>query len=377
MKHYIFYLLVIIVACLIIIIPLSAQDTVLRDTYTGVSYTVEPYVVANYPVALAFAPDGRLFFTEKNTGNVRVVSPDGELQIDPVITFPVSSVVERGMLGIALDPDYEENGFIWVAMIREATARDFATNQIARFYEEDGVGSDPEVMLNVPLDDNALIHHGGNLHFDDDGYLYYSIGDNENPANSQDTNTMQGALHRFAVTDDGLIPAEGNPFGDDNSIWAYGLRNSFDFDFDPYGFGIFATENGDSCDDEVNLILQGLNYGAGENYVCGEQAEGVSPSGYLQAIVSFTPTIAPTGIVVYDHEAVSSWEGDVFFCGWTFGTLYRMELNDSRTVMTNLRELDLGEAMCRIDLEIGLDGDLYFSSVGNDTGVIYRLHIVD
>lgn len=376
MKYHTIVLLAITFAC-IIIMPSSAQDTTISDTNAGVEYTIEPYVTANYPVALAFAPDGRLFFTEKNSGNVRVVSPDGELQTEPVITFPVSSVVERGMLGIALDPNYSENGFIWVAMIREATARDFATNQIIRFLEADGVGSDPEIMLDVPLENNALIHHGGNLHFDDESYLYYSIGDNENRANSQDITTMQGAIHRFSVTDDGLIPAEGNPFGDDNSIWAYGLRNSFDFAIDPFGFGIFATENGDFCDDEVNLILQGLNYGAGENYVCGDRAEGVSDSGYLQALVSFTPTIAPTGIIVYDHPDVPEWEGDVFFCAWTFGTLYRMELNEARTVMTDLHELDLGEAMCRIDIAIGLDGDLYFSSVGNDTGTIYRLHVME
>ena len=83
-------------------VPLAAQsDRVFTDDL-GVSYTVERYLVANYPVALAFAPDGRLFYTEKNTGNVRVVAPDGTRQIEPVITLPSSALAERGLLGIAL-----------------------------------------------------------------------------------------------------------------------------------------------------------------------------------------------------------------------------------------------------------------------------------
>ena len=370
MKRLLVSVVLFLLICLLTM-PTLTQDDVF--TFAGVDFTVEEYAIANYPVALAFTPDGRLFFTEKNSGNVRVISADGDLQSEPVITFDVSAVAERGLLGIAIDPDYENNGFIWVGMIREATARNFATNQIVRFHEEDGVGTDPEVMLNVPLDNNALIHHGGNLHFDAEGYLYYTIGNNENPANSQDVETMAGGIHRFSVTDDGLAPAEGNPFGDDSSLWAYGLRNSFDFAFDPFGFGILATENGDQCDDEVNLILPAINYGAGENYVCGERAEGVETLGYMPPIVSFTPTIGATGIIVYDHPAIPEWEGSVFFCGWVLGTLYHMELSESRINMESLDEVPMGEATCRIDIAIGLEGGLYFTSVGSETGLIYRL----
>lgn len=359
---------------LLMTMTLSAQDEqTFTDAETGVSYTVELVTLANYPIALAFAPDGRLFYTEKTTGNVRMIAADGVLQTEPVITLPTSAVTERGMLGIAIDPNYDENGYIWVAHISEPTARDLPENRIVRFHEENGVGSDPEVMFAVPMENNALIHHGGNLHFDADGLLFYTIGDNEVAANSQDLTTPQGAIHRFEVTDDGLIPAPGNPFGDDNSIFAYGLRNSFDFTFDPVNGHIFATENGEHCDDEINLILRGFNYGAGEGYVCGGTAEGVNLGRYLPGIMSFTPTEAPTGIVIYDNPAVPEWQDDVFFCAWNNGLLRRIVLNEARNQVEDVYTIDLGDVQCRIDVEISPDGSLYFTEVSENSGAIYRL----
>ncbi len=369
MRRLIFSILVLMLCA-----PLAAQtDRVFTDDL-GVSYAVERYLVANYPVALAFAPDGRLFYTEKNTGSVRVVAPDGTRQVEPVITLPTSAIAERGLLGIALDPDYETNGYIWVAHIAEATARDFASNNIVRFTEQDGVGSDPQVMFAAPITNNALIHMGGNLRFDPDGYLYFSIGDNEIPANSQDLSTPQGAIHRFAVVYDELVPAPGNPF-EDSSIYAYGLRNPFDFTIDTTGerLRIFATDNGDQCDDKVNLILPGFNYGMGPGYTCGGTAADIDLTYYQPPLVSFTPSEAPTGIVVYDHEAVPEWHGELFFCAWNSGLIRRMTLNDSRNRMESMTEMDTGGVQCRVGLAVGPEGGLYFSMVGAEGGAIYRL----
>lgn len=374
MTRLIYTLALILTALLVAPAPLTAQSGRVFVDDLGVRYTVERYLVANYPVALAFAPDGRLFYTEKNTGSVRVVTPDGTRQIEPVITLPTSPIAERGLLGIALDPDYEENGFIWVAHIAEATARDFASNNIVRFHEQDGVGSDPQVMFALPITNNALIHMGGNLRFDPDGHLYYSIGDNEVPAHSQDISTPQGAIHRFALVDDELVPAPGNPF-DGSSIYAYGLRNPFDFAIDATGdrLRVFATDNGDQCDDKVNLILPGFNYGMGPDYTCGGTAAGIDLTYYQPPLVAFTPSEAPTGIVVYDHEAVPEWRGEVFFCAWNSGLIRRMTLNENRNRMESMMALEMGEAQCRIGLAVGPEGGLYFSMVGADGGAIYRL----
>jgi aldose sugar dehydrogenase len=361
-------------AAAITVFPLAAQDDAPTFTHDGVTYTVERYVAANYPVALAFAPDGRLFYTEKVTGNVRVISADGELQAEPVINLPTSGLVERGMLGITLDPDYEENGYIWLVHIREATARDYPAYNIVRFREEDGTGHDPEVMFSFPLENNPLIHLGGNLYFDDNGYLFFSMGDNEIPANSQDINTIPGGIHRAVVTDEGLVPAPGNPF-EDNTLYAYGMRNPFDFAIDPFGDGrqLFATDNGDQCDDKLNRVLPGFNYGMGPGYRCGGTAAGIDLAYYQPPLIAYTPSEAPTGVIVYDHEAVPQWQGDVFFCAWNSGVIRRVELNERRNQVVDVHELNTGSAQCRIGITIGPEGGLYFSTVGAEGGAIYRL----
>ncbi len=351
-----------IILCLLTFMPTAAQDA-------APSYTVERYTIANYPVAMAFTPDGRLFYTEKATGNVRLVNADGSAQLEPVITLPTDSLVERGLLGIALDPDYAENGHIWVVHTRPGTARDWPANEVVRFTERDGVGSDPQVMLSVPITNGELKHNGGNLHFDADGLLYVSFGDYGDAANAQDLSTLPGKLHRFQVTEEGLVPAEDNPFAD-SSVFAYGLRNTFDFTLDPFSDGIFGSENGFQCDDEINLLLPGMNYGWGPDY--GEQCFGTEMldlPDYAPPLLSYTPTIAPTGIVVYDGAAFPEWEGQVFFCQWKAGTLLRAELDEARTAITAVAPVDLGEFACRIDIAVSPEGWLYFT----DPAGIYRI----
>ncbi|MFP4323299.1 MAG: PQQ-dependent sugar dehydrogenase, partial [Anaerolineales bacterium] len=212
---------------------------------------------ADFPVALAYTPDGRLFYTEKNTGQVRVINADGERQREPVISLPTDGFVERGLLGIAIDPDYEDNGHIWVYHTQPNTVEPpYPINRVVRFTEADGVGRDPVEMLAVPVDTREAHHMGGNLHFDADGYLFVSIGDIGEVDYAQDLNAMPGRIHRFAVEGDALVIPEDNPFPD-NSTYAYGLRNPFDFDFDPFSGEIIGGENGPTCDDEINLILAG------------------------------------------------------------------------------------------------------------------------
>lgn len=333
------------------------------------AYSVERYALANYPVSLVFAPDGRLFYTEKATGNVRVINADGHTQPDPVINLPSDSLVERGLLGITLDPNYAENGMIWTVHTAPGTSRDWPANQVVRFHEENGVGSDPEVMFSVPITNGELKHNGGGIHFDADGLLYVSFGDYGDAANAQDLSVIPGKIHRFEVTEDGLVPAPDNPFPD-SSIYAYGLRNTFAFTFDPFGDALFGSENGFKCDDEINLILPGKNYGWGPDY--GEQCFGTEMldlPDYMPPMLSLSPTVGMTGITVYAGTMFPDWEGQIFFCEWNSGTMQRVLLDESRTAVETMEQVDLGEYFCRIDVTVGTDGALYFT----DPGGIYRI----
>lgn len=337
---------------------------------TEPDYRVETYVEANFPVGLAFAPDGRLFYTEKHTGLIRVVNADGITQDEPVISFEISSIAERGLLGITLDPDYSENGYIWTFYTARAGDDGFPSNKVVRFHEADGVGTEPVEMLSAPITTDSPLHNGGNLYFDTAGYLYVSLGDFFDPAASQRLDKVQGKIHRFAVVDDTLEPAPDNPI-EGNSLYAYGFRNPFDFTIDPVTGQVFTTENGPECGDEVNLVLPGENYGWGPDAVCTENG-AIAITDSVHPLINYEQPDALTGITVYRHEAFPMWDGDLFYCGFLSGALRRVVLNADRDAVLSTSTLDLGEDIqvrCMIDVAIGWEGGLYFTS----PNAIYRL----
>jgi aldose sugar dehydrogenase len=354
-------------------ITVSAQSAALTDAETGVQYRVEKVVNANFPVGMVFLPDGSLLYNEKTTGNVRLIDPDGTTQIEPVINLPTDALQERGMLGIAIDPNFEENQFVYVVHTRLGTARDFPSNELVRFRLVDGQAEDLTVLASYPIETGELFHNGGNVHFDNEGYLFLSLGDYGNAAFSQDLTVPQGKIHRFEVTEEGIIPAIGNPFGDDNSVYAYGFRNPFDFTFDRANNRLYTTEVGPSCDDEVNIVLMGFNYGWRENYECAGTDLIVGIDRYIPPMLSYTPVEAPTGIIIYRGAAFPEWQGNLFFCNWLFGDLRRVVLDETGSRVESVHSIDLGDEKCRIDLLESPDGELYFGTVGEQTGAIMRV----
>jgi glucose/arabinose dehydrogenase len=169
-------------------------------------------------------------------------------------------------------------------------------HRLVRYRDAGGIGVDETVLVdNLPSTTN---HNGGNIGFGSDGKLYLSIGDNQDPANSQDENSRSGKILRF--NPDGSIPAD-NPFGPGNPVFAMGLRNSFDFDFHPaFPNAMYASENGPNCDDEVNRIVAGGNYGWRPGYPCGDTS-----SSFTAPVVRINPVIAPTGVMFYSASRCS------------------------------------------------------------------------
>ncbi len=231
------------------------------------------------PVAMTFDPDGRLFYTEKNSGNVRLYV-NGTLRANPVIHFPVQwgDFDERGLIGIAIDPDFATNRYIYVYWsCGSAGGCDPFENRLSRFEEKDGKGFNPVVIWSAPDSASSPIHNGGNIHFGPDGKLYITIGDDGDlPANSQNVMVKNGKIHR--INSDGT-PAPGNPVfpqtGALPTLFAMGFRNSWDFVIDPLTlpyphYRLFASENGPYCDDEMNRIEGGYNYGWRYLYPCDD-----------------------------------------------------------------------------------------------------------
>ena len=356
------------------IILIQAQSGLITDSETGTQYIIEEYITANFPVGMAFTLDGRLFYNEKTTGNVRVILADGTPQLEPVVHLETDALQERGMLGIAISPDFENDNTLYVVHTAVGDTRNFPANRLVRFVvDEDNLAGEVEELLHVPIETGELLHNGGNVHFDADGYLYLSLGDFGDATNAQNLDTPQGAIHRFELIDNELNIPDDNPFAD-NSIYSYGFRNPFDFTFDTLSDVIFVAEVGPSCDDEINATRPGDNHGWDEDYNCVGTDGIVDVDNYIAPMLSYTaPVIAPTGIVVYEGEAFPEWQGDLFFCNWSFGNMRRLELDESRTEVIAVHEIDLGDTTCKLDLVIGPDDAFYFGTVGGGGGSIMRM----
>ena len=340
----------------------------------SVHYEVQTYVDnLNFPVAMAWAPDGRLFFTEKY-GAVRVVSADGKLQPQPVIVLPTDAAGERGLLGIALDPGFPDNHYVWVyhTWSDPDRTRDKPYNRVVRFREENGVGADPQVAFEASIEFvDSTILNGGNIHFGPDGMLYISIGTTNNIFAANEPGAPQGKIHRVVPTVPVGVPPD-NP-DPDSTIFASGFRNSFDFTFSPINGKLFATENGPDCDDEVNLVEAGKHYGWREDGLCEDQIIG-NDYPYTRPLVSWTPPISPTGIMVYTGDAFPDWKNNIFMCAYNLGRMVRLGLDEahSRVLNGDLR-YELGRARCATDIETGPDEYIYFF----DINAIYRLAPTD
>jgi glucose/arabinose dehydrogenase len=334
--------------------------------------------VLTQPVAMAFDPAGRLFFIERG-GAVRVIV-GGVLQADPVITFDVDSCYERGLVGLAIDPDFSANHYMYVQYTADSGCGNTESN-VARFVEQNGVGTDPTVIFSTTF--NGVYHTGNNIHFGPDGKLYISTGDNLDDTTAQDVTDPHGKIHR--INSDGSIPSDNPVFtqtGALPSLYAMGLRNSYDFTFDTIVTGrIFATENGPSCDDEVNRIEAGWNYGWRTHYPCDDSTPGGPNFIYNSAppfwYVPLGPCcVAPTGIDVYSGTLIPQWQNDLFVCTYNDGYLHHFYLSADRKtyVASNVVE----GVTCNMDLQTGPDGAVYYiQSGGTYNGTIKRLTRTD
>ena len=212
------------------------------------------------PTAMEIAPDGRIFVCEQG-GQLRVIK-NGALLPTPFLTLTVDSAGERGLLGVAFDPAFATNNFVYVYYTVPIEPRH---NRVSRFTANGDVvvpGSEHVILDLDPLS-TATNHNGGAIHFGPDGKLYVAVGENANPANSQTLANRLGKMLR--INSDGTIPSD-NPFfntatGANRSIWAMGLRNPFTFAFQRGAGRMFINDVGQDTWEEINDGIAGSNYG--------------------------------------------------------------------------------------------------------------------
>ncbi len=322
------------------------------------------------PTAMAFAPDGRLFICLQG-GQLRVVK-NGSLLPTPFLTVNVNSSGERGLLGVAFDPDFASNGFVYVYY---TTASSPIHNRVSRFTASaanpDVVAAGSEVqLLNLPALSSATNHNGGAIHFGGDGRLYIAVGDNATPSNAPSLNTTLGKVLRIAA--DGSIPGD-NPFvsqttGINQAIYARGLRNPFNFAVDRTNGRIHVNDVGQDSWEEVNLLGAGVNFG-------WPQTEGPNPPGVtgvrypIHAYQNAGSNCAITGAAFYrptTQAFPSAFAGRYFFgdfCGGFIRMLSPPNYDTAAGFATGIGSL--------VDIQVNSNGELWYLARGG--GDVFRV----
>ncbi|MDI3341672.1 MAG: PQQ-dependent sugar dehydrogenase [Sphaerobacter sp.] len=266
-----------------------------------VAYAVETFVAGlEIPWELRFLPDGRIFVTERR-GRVRVIE-NGQLRPEPVATIAeVAHAGEGGLLGMALDPDFANNHWLYL-YYTYATGGGLA-NRVVRYTEAGNTLVDPVVILDgIP---GAEIHDGGRIAFGPDGKLYITAGDASQEDLAQDLNSLAGKILR--LNPDGSVPAD-NPFPG-SPIYSYGHRNPEGLAWQPGTNTLYATEHGPAAHDEVNLIQPRANYGWPD--MVGNEGP---QNGYTPPVIeSGDATWAPAGATFVQGGTFPQWTGSLLF----------------------------------------------------------------
>jgi glucose/arabinose dehydrogenase len=349
------------------------------------------------PFSIAPLPDGRILVVEKTQG-LRIVSTDGTLSeliegTPPAhadgITFPPQWLVNGigWMLDVALHPDYEENGWIYLHFADRCSDCDTSMNKLVRGRIEDGRWIDQETIWEADpsaYTSGSDMGRGGRISFDDQGHVFLSVGmmGNSNHRGPQDLGLPFGKIHR--VYDDGRVPAD-NPFvnvpGALPTTWTYGHRSPQGLEFDRRTGKLWGTEMGPRGGDEFNLLLPGRNYGwpltsKGINYD-GSPVDYGKQLGIEfdledieQPVVDLTPSPAISSFVFYEGDAFPEWQGNALIGTLKATELYRMVLDGDRVV--HRETLLSGLARIR-DVDVGPDGAVYLLLEHASGGRIVRM----
>lgn len=293
------------------------------------------------PWAIDVAQDGRLFFTERS-GAIRVVSANGTLLSDPAAYINVAQQGEAGLLGLALHPNFAQNHLLYI--YQTYTNGSAVFNKVVMLTEKDNKIIDSKVVLDkIPASDR---NDGGRIRFGPDGKLYVATGDAKQPELAQNAGSLAGKILR--INPDGSIPAD-NPFSG-SPVYSYGHRNVQGLAWDLKG-NMYATEHGESGNDEINLIKPGENYGWPI-----EQCDGAR---FEKPAVCFNPAIAPAGMAIA-HSDKLGYKGDLLIASLKAMQLRKVDLGNNTTtnILTSYGRIrDVVEAP---------DGTLYLLTSNRD-----------
>lgn len=286
------------------------------------------------PWAMDFLPNGTMIFTER-AGTVNLLENNSTIKVADI---NVSQQTESGLLGVAVDPNFTENRYIYLYY-----TYDGGVNRISRFVLDGSLENETVLLDDIP---GGPIHNGGRLKFGPDGKLYATTGESGDENLAQNINSTGGKILR--LNPDGTVPSD-NPYG--NYVYSYGHRDPQGITWNPSNGILYESEHGDTMNDEINIIVKGGNYGW--PIVQGNENQ----SGYVSPIRVYTDfTLAPSGIAFYQ---------DRLYVAGLRGSQLRV-LNLSTDGKTVIGESVLISDLGRIRDVVEHDGYLYISTSNRD-----------
>ena len=315
----------------------QAESEVKAENPEAINYTTELVVAdINIPWGMAFLPDGSMLITEK-AGDLIHFKNGKKTLIEGVPEIYVRG--QGGLMGIKLHPDYETNGWIYLAYASAEGEGEGGNTAIMRAKLNGNQLVEKQQLYKASPNSKKGQHFGSRIEFDNEGYLYFSIGDRgEGSLNAQDITRDGGKIYR--LHDDGRIP-EDNPFVNvpnaKKAIYCYGNRNPQGLIINPDTGDIWEHEHGPKGGDEINIIQKGKNYGwqvisYGINYDGTSFTDITEKEGMEQPVFYWVPSIAPSGFAFVTSNKYPDWKGNMLVGALKFEYLERLVLNNGKVV---------------------------------------------
>ena len=340
-----------------------------------VSFQVQTFIDGfEIPWGIAFLPDQRMLVTDR-IGNLWIIAKDGTDKVKVIGEVPnVRSKGQGGMLDVEVHPNFSNNSYIYLTYSDVLDNKSHTSLIRAKLVNNRLIDSQVIFKPEEKFFTKKAIHFGSRIVFDDEGFIYFSIGDRGNRDLAQNLEMPNGKMYR--IHDDGTIPID-NPFyytkGAIQSIWSYGHRNAQGLAVHPLTRQLWEAEHGPRGGDEVNIILKGHNYGwpvitYGKNYSGTIISRFTHKEGMDQPVFHWTPSIAVCGIAFYDGDQFPEWKNNLLATSLKFERLHRIELDGLNMVKDEI----IYEPGSRVrDVEIGPNGMIYVAL--EDPGRIVKI----
>lgn len=329
------------------------------------------------PWGIAALPDGRFLVTEKG-GTMRLITAAGKPG-EPINGVPkVNSEGQGGLLGICLDPAFEQNRMVYWAFSESTSTGNLTSVAKGKLSADEKKLEGVKVIYRATPGYKGTLHYGGRVKFSKDGNLFVTTGersDLETRPQAQDINSGLGKVIR--ITTDGK-PVAGNPFeGKANArpeLYSYGHRNVQGIAFHPVTGDLWETEFGPRGGDELNRVEAGKNYGwptitYGIEYSGKKVGDSIQQKVDMeQPVYYWDPVISPSGITFYSGDAIPEWKNNLFISSLSGMHICRIVIENNKVV--GEERLLAGEEQRFRDITQGVDGALYTVT---DQGRIYKI----